>query len=117
MFEPIKRKLRIIKGATFDPGWTWKPGGVPMDFTGCSARMQVRSDYGEPILLELTTESGGIVLGGPAGTIDLWIGATDTAAITWTEGVFDIEVQYAAGPDHVDRLIQGSITVSPEVTT
>ena len=116
MFEPIKRKLRIIKGAMFNPGWTWKPGGAPMDFTGCSARMQVRSDYGEPILLELTTENGGILLGGPAGTLDLWIGATDTAAITWTEGVFDIEVQYTSGPDHVDRLIQGSIAVSPEVT-
>lgn len=116
MFEPIKRKLRIFKGATFNPGWTWKPGGVPMDFTGCSARMHVRSAYGEPVLLELTTENGGIVLGGVDGTLDLWLGATDTAAITWTEGVFDIEVQYAAGPDDVDRLIQGTITVSQEVT-
>ena len=31
-------------------------------------------------------------------------------------GVFDLEIQYAAGPDEVDRLIYGTVTVSREVT-
>ena len=117
MTLPIKRKLTILQGATFRKRWTWKPGGVPMDFTGCKARMQVRAEIGSTVvLLELTTENGGIVLGAEPGTIDLYISAIDTAVITWENGVFDLEIQYAAGPDEVDRLIYGTVTVSREVT-
>ena len=117
MTLPIKRKLTILQGSTFRKRWTWKPGGVPMDFTGCKARMQVRAEIDSTaVLLELTTENGGIVLGAEPGAIDLYIKATDTAVITWESGVFDLEVQYAAGPDEVDRLIYGTVTVSREVT-
>ena len=117
MALPIKRKLTIVQGATFRRRWTWKPGGVPMDFTGCSARMQVRSDVDSPVvLIELTTENGGIVLGAEPGSIDLYIGALQTEEIAWEGGVFDLEIQYASGPDDVDRLIAGSVAVSREVT-
>ena len=117
MTLPIKRKLTILQGATFRKRWTWKPGGVPMDFTGCKARMQVRAEIDSTVvLLELTTENGGVVLGAGPGTIDLYISATDTALIAWESGVFDLEIQYAAGPDEVDRLIYGTVTVSREVT-
>lgn len=116
MLQPAKRNLVIYKGAMFDKVWTWSPGGVPMDFTGCKARMQVRPEYDSPtILLDLTTENGGITLG-PDGKIQLWVGATQTALIEWESGVYDLEIEYAAGPDHVDRLLQGSISVSAEVT-
>lgn len=114
---PIKRKLTIVQGATFRRRWEWKPGGVIADLTGCSARMQVRADIDSPdVLLELTTENGGIVLGAEPGTIDLYIGARQTAGIAWEVGVFDLEIQYATGPDDVDRLIAGSVSVSREAT-
>lgn len=118
MFEPVKRKLRIIKGAKFTPGWIWKPGGVPMDFTGCSARMQVRAEKESPdVLLELTTANGGILLGASEpGSIDLWVGATQTATIDWESGVWDLEIQYPSGADDVDRFMEGSISVSGDVT-
>lgn len=115
MLTPAKRKLTVIKGATFNPGWVWRAGGVLADLTGCTARMQVRDPDTGALLLELTTENGGIVLGGQAGTIDLWVGALATTLIAWESGAWALELQYAAGPDHVDRLIEGSITVSPEV--
>lgn len=117
MSLPIKRKLTILQGATFRRRWTWKPGGVPMDFTGCTARLQVRAEIESvDVLLDLTTENGGIVLGAEPGTIDLYVGAQQSAAITWEAGVFDLEIQYASGPDSVDRLIAGSVAVSREVT-
>lgn len=117
MTLPIKRKLNILQGATYRRRWTWKPGGVPMDFAGCKARMQVREEIDSTeVLLELTTENGGIVLGALPGTIDLYIGAQQSASITWESGVFDLEIQYASGPDDVDRLIAGSVSVSREVT-
>jgi len=79
--------------------------------------MQVRPEIeSSDVLLELTTENGGIVLGGTTGTVDLWVGATETTDFTWESGVWSLEIQYAAGPDYVDRLIEGSISVSPEGT-
>ena len=53
---------------------------------------------------------------GSSWAIDLYISATDTALIAWESGVFDLEIEYAAGPDEVDRLIYGSVVVSREVT-
>lgn len=119
MTTPAKLKFTIYQGATFRKRLTWTaPGGTPIDLTGCTARMQVRSEVESlDVLLELTTENGGITLGGAAGTVELYAGATATSAITWQSGVFDLEIVFpGASPDDVDRIAQGSISVSPEVT-
>lgn len=119
MTTPAKLKFTIYQGATFRKRLTWKaPSGTPIDLTGCTARMQVRSEVeSDVVLLNLTTENGGITLGGSAGTVDLYLGAVATAAITWDGGVFDLEIIHpGAQPDDVTRIAQGSISVSPEVT-
>lgn len=120
MTKPAKLKFTIYQGATFRKRlrWTNKATGTPLDLTGCKARMQVRAEVeSTEVLLELTTENGGITLGGTAGTIDFYVGATATAAITWTSGVFDLEIVHpGALPDDVTRLAQGTVSVSPEVT-
>jgi hypothetical protein len=98
----------------------WKTGAttdvaLPVDLTGYTARMQVRAEIeSATVLLELTTENGGIVLGGVTGAIDLFVDDVATAAISWEAGVYDIELISAAGD--VRRLFSGSVTVSPEVT-
>jgi hypothetical protein len=112
-----KLKLLIEQGATFRKTLTWKAGvpAVPVNLTSCTARMQFRSEIASATpLITLTTENGGIVLGGALGTIELIITATATAAITWTTGVYDLEVAFASGD--VRRLVYGPVTVSPEVT-
>lgn len=117
MTTPAKLKFTIYQGATFRKRLTWKTGPLssPVDLTGCTARMQVRSSVDSPIvLLPLTTENGGIALGGTAGTIDLYVSDAGTTAITWSGGVWDLEIVYPGGD--VTRLAQGSISVSPEVT-
>lgn len=120
MTKPAKLKFTIYQGATFRKRlrWSVKATGVPIDLTGCTARMQVRAETSAPIVLqELTTENGGITLGGTAGTIDLYVGATATAAINWEGGVFDLEIIHpGALPDDVTRIAQGTVSVSPEVT-
>ena len=120
MTTPAKLKFTIYQGATFRKRLTWTaaPSGAAIDLTGCTARMQVRSEVESPdVLLELTTENGGITLGGAAGTVDLYVGAVATSAIAWESGVFDLEIVFpGALPDDVDRIAQGSISVSPEVT-
>lgn len=51
-------------------------------------------------LLDRSTENGRIVLGGTAGTVQLLLSATETAAIDWTKGVYDLEVEFADGTVH-----------------
>ena len=117
MTKPAKFKFTIYQGATFRKRLRWsdKATGTPIDLTGCRARMQVRAEIGSPtVLLELTTENGGITLGGTAGTVDLYVGATATAAFAWEGGVFDLEIVHPGGD--VTRLAQGTVSVSPEVT-
>jgi hypothetical protein len=79
-----------------------------------TARMQVRRtvDSATP-LITLTTENGRIFIGGNDGLITLTISATDTAALT-SSGVYDLEIISAGGL--VSRVIQGTFTLSPEVT-
>jgi hypothetical protein len=86
----------------------------PVDLAGAKARMQVRAGLGGAVLLELTTENDGLAITGP-GTITRTISATQTAGLTWTDGVYDLEVEYADGT--VQRYLQGAVTVSREVTT
>lgn len=86
----------------------------PVDLTGATARMQIREQVGGAVLLDLTTDNGGLAITGP-GTITRTISATQTAALMWTEAVYDLEVQYQDGT--VQRYLQGAVTVSREVTT
>ena len=117
MSTPFKVKLTIYQGSTFRWHATFKNGApaVATDLTGYKARMQMRSEIdASAFLMELTTENGGITLGGALGTIDLFISDTATALITWTEAVYDIEL--IAPNTDVTRKIYGAVSVSLEVT-
>lgn len=111
--------LRLQQGATWHVQLTYKAGAdpqsaTPVDLTGYTARLQVRSAwYSDSPLLSLTTTAG-ISLGGDAGTIDLHLSATETAALLWREGVYDLELQAPDGT--VLRVLAGKVTVIPEVT-
>ena len=89
-----------------------------MDLSLRTARMQVRATVDDPVvLLELTTEDGGLTLGGAAGTVDLLVEADASAAFTWTKGKYDLEiVDESRTPPEVVRVVKGRITVDPEVT-
>jgi hypothetical protein len=113
----FKYTLKINQGETLNQQVVWKVGSTPapVDLTGCSARMQVRSAVNSPtVLLELSTANGGLVLGGSLGTITFVMNAAATTALTWTQGVYDLEITFADGT--VRRLMSGNVQVSPEVT-
>lgn len=118
--KAVRINLQIEQGATFHPTWTWKSGAteataVPVDLTGCTARMQIREDEdGSTILYELTTENSKIILGDIAGTIEVIISDEDSAAFTWDNGVYDLEIEFTDGT--VRRWSQGSVIVLPNVT-
>ena len=103
------------QGATFSRVITWKnSNGTPIDLTNYTARMQVRANYpSSTVLLDLTTANGGITLGGALGTITLAATATTTAAIAADQYVYDLELITGS---NVTRVVEGSFTVTPEVS-
>ena len=77
--------------------------------------MAVKNKVGGDVLLSLTTVNGGIVVDEAADKITLLISATDTAALTWSKGVYDLEMVSPGGV--VSALLTGTVTVKAEVTT
>lgn len=109
--------LVLEQGTTFKHTFYWRDadGVTPIDLTGYTARMQIRSSYdATSFLLELTTENGRISITPSTGRIDLTVTAADTASVTWDRGVYDLEL--IDGFEEVTRLVQGRVNVSKEVT-
>lgn len=112
-----KQNITIEKGATFRMTIRWVDSlGVAIPLTGYIARMHVRLtvDAADPPLLNLTSGGGEITIDAPNGILTIKVSATVTAGLTFTDGVYDLEVESPTG--EVDRLVQGSVLVSPEVT-
>ena len=88
---------------------------VVRDLTGYTARMQVRATSDAATsLLELTTANGRITITEASGRLDLSVTAAVTAALTFREAVYDLEIISPTGV--VERLIQGRARLSREVT-
>ncbi len=108
--------ITIEQGATFSLPLTWKDAlGSLVNLTGYTARLMMREEVetASPFVT-LTTENGGIALGGAAGTITLTMNAAATAALTQTKGFYDLEL--VSGGGVVTRLLEGLVEIRKEVT-
>ena len=106
----------IEQGATYRRVFRYTDSdGVPVDITDYVARMQVRQSVSSPsVLLEATTINGRLTINGPAGEVTLTLSAAITAAIAWTRGKYDLELE---APDStVTRLLEGAVQVKREIT-
>lgn len=93
---------------------------TPVDLTGFVGRMKIKDKVGGTVLA--STEVGDdpldiltIAIDNAAKTITLTISATDTAALTWKAGVYDLEMVSPTGV--VTAILSGKVFVSKEVTT
>lgn len=117
MQTPGVLDLRCYQGANFDYTLTWQTGGTAVNLTGYSARMQVRDSYDAGTAIVSLTNGTGITLGGTAGTIEVALTATQTAALDGTpniQALYDLELVSGAG--YVTRLVEGRFYIYPEVT-
>lgn len=114
--------MLIEQGTTFSRSFTLQypdleadPSGetyVDYDLAGYTARMQIRRTIDSTsVILSCTTENGRISI--EDGTITLSIPANVTSTIT-SSGVYDLEIIDGSGI--VSRVVQGTVTLSPEVT-
>jgi hypothetical protein len=110
-----------IYNATIDQGATWSvtvtykdSTGAPINLTGYTAALQVRQQYSSVDAdLTLTSPSNGIVITPLTGVVVVTMTATQTAALA--EGYYVYDLELTSGT-YKDRLIQGQLTVAPEVT-
>jgi hypothetical protein len=108
--------LVIEQGATFNQSFQWTDSaGVAINLTGYTGRMQIRQSItAATTIADLTTANGGIVITPATGTVQAVISAASTAAMSFSSAVYDLEL--VAGDGTVTRLVQGSVTLSKEVT-
>ena len=93
------------------------PAKKPIAFTGYKARMQVRDNTpSEDLILELTTENGGISLGTTDGSIALFV--DDVVMASVSEGIYsyDLELVAPSADLFVYKILQGNFAVRSEVT-
>jgi hypothetical protein len=112
-----KYNFIIEQGATFTRVITWRDADDALvDLTNYTARMMVRALIGDASpIVDLTTENGGIALGGALGTVTLTITAAETTALgAPLNAVYDLEVIDSGGI--VTRLLQGAVKIDGEVT-
>ncbi len=110
--------ILIEQGATFKLNLRWKDGdGNGIDLDGYEARMQIRkSSQSNNVELELTSDGSdeSITFGSDYGFINIEVDANITSGFDIRRGVYDLELIAPSG--EITRLIQGSVTISPEVT-
>ena len=87
---------------------------VPVNLTGCSARMQVRKFSGSSVPWLNLTSSSGITLGGAAGTIRIVVSAAALSAVPADTYAYDIELVDTA--QVVLKILSGEFVVNAEVT-
>lgn len=107
----------IEQGATYTFTLTWKDStNTPVDLTGYTARMQLRRTVPSTDTLLSLTDSDGIAFAADrtTGVLTVTMTAAQTAALTGTSAVYDLELISASGV--VYRLIEGDVEISPEVT-
>ena len=87
---------------------------APVNLTGYSAALQLRSLPNDPTAVLTLTSSSGITITALTGQIDIHATAVQTGAIDEGTYYYDLEITSAGGI--VTRIAQGQAIVSAEVT-
>ena len=106
----------IEPGATFQQTLTLKDSSdAVINLTGFTAEMDLRKNQDDSNeVITLTTANSRISMGGAAGTITLTISATDSAALSVGDGVYDLETTDSNGK--VDRILEGTYSIRGNVS-
>ena len=111
----VQYNVEIDQGADWFLNVTYEqPAGTPVNITGYTSALQLRSLPTDPTaVLSLATGSG-ITITGATGLVAIRATATQTRAID--EGVYYYDLEITSQSGIVTRLVQGQAYVSAEVT-
>jgi hypothetical protein len=117
--------LEIWEGATFYQEFTWVMGDpeLPVDLTGFTAALQARDAYdNEVVVLDLTTENGGLLILSPeaGGQYAISIPPSLTMGLCPDHEkrtlVYDLFLYAASPADDAGLQQKGKIVINPAVT-
>ena len=111
----VQYNVEIDQGADWFLNVTYEqPAGTPVNITGYTSALQLRSlPTDATAVLSLATGSG-ITITGATGLVAIRATATQTRAID--EGVYYYDLEITSQSGIVTRLVQGQAYVSVEVT-
>jgi len=105
-----KANIIIDQGTTFSTVINLTDdNGDAINLTGYTGDAEMRKHY-----TSSNSQSFSIALGGNTGTVTLSLTAGQTANLTAGRYVYDVEV--TSGANVVSRIVEGIVTVTPEVT-
>lgn len=111
MSYPAKYKIATRQGDTLDRTFTWEVNSAPVNLTGFTADMQVRSSAESSTVV---LDAGNfITLGGTLGTVRVNIPAGTIGDLEPGRYVYDLEVNNGGT---VTTLLAGVFQVGAEVT-
>ena len=123
-----KYSFTIEQGTTLDFEIQYKdPNSLPINLTGYSGKMQIRSNFADnnPVTYatlssSLATDGTGLNFSGSngstpptSGSIGIYISAASSSVFNFQTARYDLEI---SSGDTVTRILEGQITLSKEVT-
>jgi hypothetical protein len=112
MAAPVPRQTVIDQARDFYLSVIWKDStGTPVNITNYTANFSIRQNYGEPIVLAVSSPTD-ITVGGSNGTFTVHLDQTQTSI---DEGIYVCEL-IATAPNNIETsLLKGNITVRAKV--
>ena len=105
----IKSNLTVDLGANFLYNvYLIDANGTAIDISGYTGNCQIRKTY-----TSTTYNTMNVAITGASGLVSLTMNSTVTANLTSTRYVYDLEL---SSNNVVSRILEGTITVSPQVT-
>lgn len=123
-----KYTFTIEQGSTVNFEVQYKDASSnPVDLTGYSGKMMIRSTYADSSPTTYATLSSSLAPDGTglnfnggngaqpltSGSIGIFISAASSSALTFTEALYDLEITSGST---VTRLLEGKVRLSKEVT-
>jgi hypothetical protein len=121
---PVNLDLDIYQGQTFDNVIAITNDASPpviYDLTGYKAEMMLRTGINDdPPVKIWSSDTGEIVIDGPAGTLTFNVSGDATqgidALVSPRTLLYDLKLFNAASPPYAWRVLQGKILVWPSIT-
>lgn len=113
--KPGRYNIKFYRATTLDLTARYIIDGVPVNLADYTGDMQVRVSPESPsVIVEFTTDNGGLILNQVTGRIEIFMDASDTAELPLGEYQYDLNVTSPAGV--VTKLLQGAFVVLDPVT-
>ena len=103
----------LEQGTTFIRSLTLQENGAAMNLTGFSVASQMRSTHDSSTVVGTFSCS---VINNTGGVIQMQMSSSASGAIEEGVYVYDVEITSSGGGGNTKRILQGKVTVTPEVT-